>query len=654
MDPRSDLHSRYAWEGFQHINQGITIFDEHLRLVFWNDRFLELLEFPRELAFVGADFESFMRYNAEIGEYGSGDVEELVAERVAAAKRFEKHHLERERPDGTIIEVYGSPLPHGGFVSIYTDITIQKKRERELERQAAERTRELRRSQARLQLIADEVPAGIARVDSDMNILFANRKFARAYGLTADEIVGMNCNDVLHPETMAIAKKFFEPAQRGKVVDFEMKVRMRNNRVRDVRTFLRPERAQEDESASFYIVSVDVTRTKAATSALLRSQKMDALGRLSSGISHDFNNLLAIILGNLVPMEERLEDDKLRDEFLVPAISAARRGSGLTERLLNIARKKPINPRPVVADETVSGLVELLRSSIPENIEIDLRLDADGARVLVDVSELETALLNIVVNARDAIDGSGRITLSSGIYELMDDEAAVLRISAGRYLRIAIVDTGSGMTQEESDQIFEPFHTSKGEVGGSGLGLALVYGFVRQSNGTIWVESEPGNGSTFTILLPTTEEHPAAPAQVAGEIEMPDAGKKPLILLVEDDAEVRRVVRRQLTGLGYSTVEAENADAAVELLDVIEELDAILTDVIMPGSVDGAELARLARQSHPAIPIVLMSGNMDKTDHLAHAPDSVSMLRKPFSDAELIAALTGSDSVGMKSVKAAR
>lgn len=654
VEPEPIAYSRYAWEGFQHINQGITIFDEHLRLVFWNDRFLELLEFPEELAFPGAPFESFMRYNAETGEYGPGDADELVAARVSAAQRFEKHRLERERPDGTIIEVVGSPLPHGGFVTIYTDITVQKKRERELEAQAAARTRDLAKSEARLQLIANEVPAGIVQVDLEMNILFANRKFARAYGLTPEEIVGKNCAEVLHAETLALSKTYFDSARQGRVVDYEMKVRMPKGRVRDVRTFLRPARMAEGETASFYIVSVDVTRTKAATTALLSSQKMDALGRLSSGISHDFNNLLTIILGNLIPLEERLEDDSLHDEFLVPAISAARRGSSLTERLINLARKKPINPQPVAADECLNGLMELVRSSIPESIGMELKLNAAGKHIHVDVSELETALLNMVVNARDAIDGAGAIVLSTQITGLTDDAAGVLRLPVGEYLKITVTDSGAGMTAEETEQIFEPFHTTKADAGGSGLGLAMVYSFVRQSNGAIWVESEQGKGTAFTIILPVTEERPEPVSIPKGPVHKVSRAHKPLVLLVEDDDEVRKVVRRQLSDIGYSTVEAANADSALDLLDVVEDLSAILSDVIMPGDVDGTELARKAAENHPGVAVVLMSGNLDEGDHLKKAPLNTPLLRKPFSNLELSEALSGKPRPGKKMPEAAK
>ena len=641
MSPQLLMNSTQAWDVFQLINQGVTIFDDDLKLVFWNERFLELLEFPAELAFEGADFRAFMHHNAEQGEYGEGDIEELVEERVAIARRFQKHRLERTRPDGTVVEVSGSPLPNGGFVSIYTDITIQKKRELELERQALERTEALASSEARLQLIANEVPAGIAHVDGDMNILFANRKFARAYGYRPEDIVGQNCDDVLHPQTMKDSQKFFEPARRGKVVDFEMKVRMPKDRIRDVRTYLRPEIAPEGQASSFYIVSVDVTRHKAATTALLSAQKMDALGRLSSGISHDFNNLLTIILGNLVPLEERIKDDQIHDEFLVPAISAARRGSSLTERLINIARQKPINPQATIADNSLSDVLNILRSSIPENIDLKVSLNAGQTCVRVDGSELETAILNMVVNARDAISGAGKIELSTEVITLSDDEASVLRIAEGAYLKITLSDTGQGISPRETEQIFEPFHTTKADVGGSGLGLAMVYSFVRQSNGSIWVESELSKGSTFTMILPTTEERArGTPFLSASSRAHLIADEKPLVLLVEDDPDVRKVVRRQLTDIGFSTLEADNAANAIELLEFVEGICAVVSDVIMPGDMNGIDLMNEIHKSRPDLSVVLMSGNQDEAAHFKTAKKKTTLLRKPFSNSELLKALS--------------
>lgn len=622
-------------EGLDHINQGISIIDKNLNIVAWNQQFLTVLGIPSELVFYGAKFSSFIRYNAEHGEYGDGDIEELITERVARAKRFESHQFERERPDGTIVQVIGSPLPGGGFVTVYTDVTDRRRREYDLKRRAREGAKAQELSEERLQLIANEVPAGIAHIDRDMRILFANTRFARAYGLTPEEIVGQHCNDVLHPKTVIESAGFFERARRGALVDFELKITMANNRIYDVRTFLRPERQSKGEVIGFYIMSMNVTNEKSATAALLRSQKMDALGRLSTGISHDFNNLLTVILGNLVPLADQIQNDKLREEYLEPTISAARRGSGLTKRLLNIARRQPINPAPVSAEKAIQDLVKLLQSSLPDSITLKTKLSNEKQCIFVDVSELETALLNIIVNARDAMGDRGEIVVSTDVVKLTATEALSYKISAGEYLSIVISDTGAGMSPSETERIFEPFYTTKAETGGSGMGLAMVYGFVQQSDGAILVESDVGKGTSFILLLPTTEE----PEEVAVEPSKLESNNPALdhllVLLVEDDKEVRHVVRRQLVDLGYSVIEAETADGAMELISILENVGLILSDVAMPGKMDGRDLANAIKTSRPELPIVLMSGHLDEYGRHQQLPETTPLLRKPFSSAEL-------------------
>ncbi|MBL8328191.1 MAG: PAS-domain containing protein, partial [Hyphomicrobiaceae bacterium] len=214
--------------GLDHIHQGITIFDGELKMVGWNQRFLELLDFPESLAFEGATFESFMRFNAERGEYGPGDIETQVRTRVAEAARFLPHELERVRPDGLVLQVKGSPLPGGGFVAVYTDVTEQRSRERMLEKRISEHTEALRQSEARLRLIANEVPAGIAHCDQDLRFQFVNRRFANAYGFSQFEMIGRPADDILSEETMRVSRPFFEHARRGAAVDFDMTLKLPN------------------------------------------------------------------------------------------------------------------------------------------------------------------------------------------------------------------------------------------------------------------------------------------------------------------------------------------------------------------------------------------------------------------------------------------
>ena len=489
-------------EGLGHLAQGITIFDSDLRLVAWNHKFLDLYEYPVDLAYVGAPFAAFIDYNARRGEYGEGDIEAQVAQRVAVARTFQPHRFVRTRPDGMVIEVAGNPLPSGGFVSTYTDVSEQAGREAQLKATLEQRTRELFLTEARLTLIADEVPAGIAHIDRDMNILYANKRFARAYQRTPAQVIGKNAWEVLSAETLNESSRYFEQAQRGVQVDFEMRLELPDGQFKDVRTLLRPDSQSSGQVRAFYLVSIDVTRRKATMSALMRSQKMDALGRMASGISHDFNNLLTIILGNLIPLSEQVEDPALAEEFIMPAISAARRGSALTKRLLTLARRDQFDPVPTDIASAVEEICNLLHSSIPATLRVVLEQSETTPMAMVDQSQLEMALLNLSLNARDATQDHGTITIRTSSYDLSAEEAELSRLPPGAFVRIDFTDDGCGMSHELVEKIFEPFFTSKVAGTGSGLGLPMVYGFVRQSNGAIWVDSTLGKGTTFTILLP--------------------------------------------------------------------------------------------------------------------------------------------------------
>lgn len=626
-------------EGLGKLDQGITIFDQHLRMIAWNDQFLEMCDYPAHLAFQGADFASFIHYNAARGEYGPGDPDALVAERVEKARRFERHQFERARPNGRVLEVTGSPLPGGGFVTIYTDVTERRNQEARLQQLVEERTHALQLSEARLKLIADEVPAGIAHIARDMKVLYANRRFAGAYGRTPEEVIGLYASDILHPRTLSESARFFEQSRRGALVDFEMRIELPDGRFKDIRTLLRPETPSSGEVIGFYLLSIDVTRRKATMSALMGSQKMDALGRMASGISHDFNNLLTIILGNLVPLAEELGEGELVADYLAPAISAARRGSALTQRLLTLARREQFAPEPTDIVGAVEEIHTLLRSSLPRSLEIVQEYRADVPAALVDRAQLEMALLNLAINAKDATGGVGRIEIEVAPYDLPPEEAELLHLPVGHYVRIRFSDDGCGMSAEQTERVFEPFYTSKAAGAGSGLGLSMVYGFVKQSNGAIAVDSAPGQGARFTILLPGVElRAPAEPAPTAEA--SPKAGATELLLLVEDDMQVRRTIRRQIAALGYPLIEAETGDEALNLLDHIEEVGIVLTDIDMPGKTDGFALARHLAATRPEIAVLLMSGQASLTQPDDGALSDIPALRKPFTDAQLTDALS--------------
>jgi len=321
---------------------------------------------------------------------------------------------------------------------------------------------------------------------------------------------------------------------------------------------------------------------------------MDALGRMASGISHDFNNLLTIILGNLVPFSEQLNDGVLVEDFLTPAISAARRGSALTKRLLTLARREQFDPVPTRIGNAIDEISALVISSVPASLNVELYQQPDLPLAMVDRSQLEMAILNLALNARDATDGTGTITIETAPHRLAPEEAELFRIRAGQYIRIKFSGDGCGMSQTLSEKIFEPFFTSKVAGSGSGLGLSMVYGFVRQSNGAICVDSVPGKGTCFTILLPDVSgysELSDLPAQVTAAPQVPEAPSGELVLLVEDDLDVRRTLRRKIAALGFPVVEAGDADEALILLRQLQGVGVVLSDVDMPGSMNGFGLA---------------------------------------------------------------
>jgi len=620
----------------EHIGQGMTVFDADLRLVACNRRFLDLLDFPYELNQPGTDFSAFMRHNAERGEYGEGDVDELVRTRVEIARRFEPHSFDRHRPDGTILNVTGSPLPEGGFVTVYSDVTAERRREAELEHRVAERNLALRENEARLRVIANEVKAGIALLDVDLTIRYANLRFARAYGLLPDAIQGLASDRVLARATIAACRPRFAQALKGDAVDFDLEIDLPDGRRKDVRTFLRPELGADGQVTGFYVLSIDMTRQKAADRALAQAQKMEALGRLSAGIAHDFNNLLTIILGNLAPLREALPDGELVTDYLDPSLAAARRGGDLTGRLLTLARRHRSHPTPVNAAGVIQDVVGILRSSLPDEIELRAPPARSDVWLLADRGQLEMSLINLAVNAQHAVGAAGRITFFCDTVRLGSEQARGLKLMAGSYCRLRVEDTGKGMSSEEQRFIFDPFYSTKPD-GGSGLGLAMVYSFIEQSNGAITVDSRPGEGATFTLYLPQTE--PPGPQPAASDRGAAgDPASATLALLVEDNEAVRIVLRRQLVALGHPVVEAGSAEEAEALIENLPDLGLIITDVALPGEKSGSDLARTVAATWPEIATVLMTGHGTKSVAKA-SPAEAPVLQKPFEQAELAVAI---------------
>ncbi len=477
---------------------------------------------------------------------------------------------------------------------------------------------------ARLRVITDALPVGIAYVDQDKIYRFANQRFAAAYGLAPDEILGKHADDFIWRDAMVLGDPFFEAAHSGHSVDFVHPARHADGRLLTVRTFLRPDITPDRVVHGFYVCSINVTEQKAAEAALLQTQKMDAVGQLASGIAHDFNNLLAIVLGNLRPLRESGLDRVTLEDYVEPAIRAAEQGARLTRQLLAIARRQPLNPEWVDVEACVADFLKLMRRTLPATVGISLDCRGTPVPLHVDRVQFETALLNLCLNARDAMPDGGDIRLEVDYPSLPGE---------GSFVRIAVADTGEGMDDQTTAQVFQPFFTTKGGKG-TGLGLSMVWGFVRQSHGRISVESRKGSGTRFTIVLPASDEAPAAPVHAPAAV--PEVGRG-LVLVVDDNHELRATVCRQLARLGYAVIEAEGGEEALALIASVDELRALVTDVVMPG-MSGFSLAREARRLRPELRIVLMTG-FDGAGEEDREGVSLPVLGKPFETEDLARAI---------------
>jgi len=367
---------------------------------------------------------------------------------------------------------------------------------------------------------------------------------------------------------------------------------------------------------------------------LVQAQKMEAIGTLTGGMAHDFNNLLAVIIGNVDLLNERLAGDAESTALADQALSAALRGADLTQRLLAFARRQPLQPQPIQPNDLVAGIVKLLGRTLGESIEISLDLDSGVSMVEADQVQLEASIVNLANNARDAMPKGGRLKIATANRHLDADYALMHPdVTPGDYALIEISDSGSGMSQETLGQVFEPFFTTKGDAG-TGLGLSMVFGFVKQSGGHINVYSEVGVGTTFRLYLPSAAPNAIAQEAISTSLPVSVSGRE-TVLAVEDKADLRNVVIRQLTQLGYRCLEAETGKAALAILET-EPVDLVFTDVIMPGGMSGYDLGRAAVARWPGIKILLTSGfPEEKLNGNGAPPWNMRLLIKPYRKDQL-------------------
>jgi signal transduction histidine kinase len=384
---------------------------------------------------------------------------------------------------------------------------------------------------------------------------------------------------------------------------------------------------------------LDVTEHRQLKSQLVQAQKMEAIGRLTGGIAHDFNNMLTAVMGNLDLLRRTLKPDGRAAQRAEIALQSALRCADLTQRLLYFARHRPTEPGAVALDSVVSGMMEILRRSVDDSIELVVAGGEETWPAIADPAQLESTLLNLVLNARDALPEGGKVTIETANVTLEEPyEDQNFSAPADHYVMVAVSDNGIGMSPDVLERVFEPFFTTKDPGGGTGLGLSMTYAFVQQIGGFIRIESEPGKGTTVRVYLKRANAEAVATVARATEVDAtaPRAKEGEIVLCVEDDAEVRRVTADTLRELGYAVIEAEHGPAALEVM-AENRIDLLFTDVAMPGGMTGRQLAREAQARTPELRVLFTSGYADRvSDEGGFARGAAPrLLKKPYRDHEL-------------------
>ena len=495
---------------------------------------------------------------------------------------------------------------------------------------------EIAAREAHLRSILDTVPEAMIVIDANGSVTSFSTAAAQLFGYRPEEVVGRNVKMLMpapyRGEHDGYIGHYLRTGE-ARIIGYGRVVK---GLTKDGAIFpmeLAVGEARSDGQRIFTGFIRDLTSRQKMEEELRQSQKMEAIGQLTGGLAHDFNNLLTVITGNLEMLEMSLKDSNQR-ELLKDAQDAAQDGAKLTGQLLAFGRRQPLNPKPTDLAPLISNFSELLRRTLGESIELHIRATGSGNLCVVDAPQLQNALLNLAINARDAMPRGGKLTIDISRTRLDVDYAQIYPdIRTGRYVLVAVTDTGSGMSEEVRQRAFEPFFTTKPTGAGTGLGLSMVYGFVKQSGGNIQIYSELERGTSVRIFLPLAESVQSSEelAPGAGEMDAMPRGSE-TILVVEDDARVRRVTTARLRSLGYEIIEADSGAAALLLLAAHPKIAMIFTDVVMPGGVNGDELAEAALAAKPDLKVLFTSGYAEPAVARLGAG---AWLKKPYTAADL-------------------
>jgi PAS domain S-box-containing protein len=611
-------------DAIESLPAAFMLFDKDEQLVLANRRHLDMYADFADVNVPGTKFETMVRAMARKGlrEDAAHDPEAYVRERLA---QFRGQGFEGEVRfvDGRWFQHVERRTREGGVVSVRTDITARKRAEEQM-----------RESERRFRAVVDNAPLVIYLKDLSGRYLLINRAFEQWSDITGAQAYGRTAYD-LYPKEIAdsLTRQDRLVIATNAVLTEETALPHSDGTMHQIIATKFPINDADGVVTEIGGLNVDLTRIKHVEEQLRQAQKMEAVGQLTGGIAHDFNNLLTVVLGNLDEITERLRPDDALRPIAEQAVIAAERGAGLTQKLLAFARRQPLQPRPVDCNEVVRSMADLLRRTLGEQIEIRTELADALPPALADRGQVENALLNLTINARDAMSEGGRVVIETALAQLDFDYAqANPDVKPGSYVMLAVTDTGTGMTPEVMARAFEPFFTTKDVGKGSGMGLSMIYGFAKQSGGHVKLYSEVNEGTTVRLYLPVAGEFAAAKlgagAREEGSLR---ARGGETVLVVEDDELVRSTTVRLLSELGYRVLEAMDAPTAFAIVDGPEKIDLLFSDVVLPGRVGGRQLAEEAVRRRPGLRVLFTSGyTQNSIVHHGRLDAGVHLLSKPY------------------------
>jgi PAS domain S-box-containing protein len=489
----------------------------------------------------------------------------------------------------------------------------------------------LRYSQEFYGTILDSLPLFIAYADRDRKLVYANRPFQDFFSVPLASSRGRVINDVIGDRRYGAIGPYVERALSGSAIEGQGRFKDAKGRVLDLDAAFLPHRELSGDVQGCIVAARDMTEKRQLEAELRQSQKMEAVGRLTGGIAHDFNNLLSVIVGNMQLLMRSLQQSPRLLRQSEVALSAALRAADLTRRLLAFARQQMLEPKTLDLNSLIGGMYELLRRTLTGDIEIRQQLDPNVWPTKADPGQLENAVLNLVINARDAMPSGGTITLVTRNQSVSADRAAREDgLASGDYAVLEVIDTGAGMSAQTLKRVFEPFFTTKDVGKGSGLGLSMVYGFVKQSGGHIHITSAPNQGTTVHMYFPRTQARiEALPIVSPSSADLPRGQET--VLVVEDNAEVRSTTVDILSSLGYRVLQACNGHQAIERFMESPEVALVFSDVMLPGGLLGTQLVQKLSERRPGLKVLMTSGFSESGIMDRQLLDGrIELLQKPY------------------------